>query len=127
MPQVITGRGVGCISPAPLPVICLYTCDYEPLQTGQNYMHVVKKTQDMKLNISTMLKHACICSSILNIFQTIVKALAINPLTPRISSVILLTVYNIVLVTLVWRIWYKIKLRFFFILITYLLDIVLIL
>ena len=74
-----------------------------------------------------MLKHTCICSNIQNIFQTIVKALAINPLTPRILLVILLTVYNIVPVMLVWRIWYKIKLRFVFILITCLLDIILIL
>ena len=121
------GGGVGHTPPAPLPVICPYTCDYKLLQTGQNYIHVVKKTQDIKLNISTMLKHTCICSSILNIFQTIVKALAINPLTPRISLVIPLTVYNIVPVTLVQRIWYKIKLTFVLILITCLLNIILIL
>ena len=34
---------------------------------------------------------------------------AINPLTPKISWVILLTVCNIVLLMLVWRIWYWIN------------------
>ena len=34
-------------------------------------------------------------------------AIWINPLTPKISLVILLTVYHIVLVMLVWRIWYR--------------------
>ena len=55
-----------------------------------------------------------------------------NLLTPKISLVIVLTVCYIVLVMLVWRIWYWYQLmipwlRFFFILITCLLDIVLIL
>ena len=36
--------GVGFTPPALLPVICPYNCDYELLQTGQNYMHAVKKT-----------------------------------------------------------------------------------
>ena len=33
----------------------------------------------------------------------------VNPLTPRISFVILLTLYYIVLVMLVWRIWFWIN------------------
>ena len=36
-------------------------------------------------------------------------AIRINPLTPKISLVILLTVCHIVLVMLVWRIWYRIN------------------
>ena len=55
-----------------------------------------------------------------------------NSLTPKISLVILFAVSHAVLVMLVWRIWYLIHFYspywyFFVILITYLLDIVLIL
>ena len=38
------------------------------------------------------------------------KKTFLNPLTPKISLVILLTVCHIVLVMLVWRIWYWINL-----------------
>ena len=46
----------------------------------------------------------------------------LNPLTPKISSVIPLTVFLTVFVMLVWRIWQCINLLIFFILITFLLD-----
>ena len=38
------------------------------------------------------------------------STVTLNPLTPKISLVILLTVYHTVLVMLVWRIWYRISL-----------------
>ena len=54
-----------------------------------------------------------------------------DPFTPKVSLVILLTVCHTVLVMLVWRIWYWINLYslsfYFFIIISCLLDIVLIL
>ena len=56
----------------------------------------------------------------------------LNPLTPKILLIILLTISHKVLVMLVWRIWHWITNNpqiaiFFFILITHLVDIVLIL
>ena len=38
--------------------------------------------------------------------KKLLKYLLLNPFTPRISFVVLLTVCHTILITLVWRIWY---------------------
>ena len=63
------------------------------------------KTKALMQSVSNHSVHVlklvlCICSNVYDMLDSL------NPLTPKISSVILLTVCHIVLVMLVWRIWY---------------------
>ena len=48
----------------------------------------------------------CVFTSLFFSFLKFSLAWSVNPVTPKISLVILLTVYYTVLVMLVWRIWY---------------------
>ena len=49
------------------------------------------------------------CESKVELLNSTERLTRLNPLTPKISLVILLTVFHIVLVMLVWRIWYWIN------------------
>ena len=42
-------------------------------------------------------------------YQNVFTGKTLNPLTPKISLVILITVYQTILIMLVWRIWYWIN------------------
>ena len=63
-----------------------------------------------KFNIGTINLCYWLCMLMVCFFVVSNGTVTLNPLTPKISIVILLTVCHTVLVMLVWRIWYGISL-----------------